>query len=98
MSVFAKGYIDEDYVFTAWTRAWVDDERDAQALYRAQEHITIAFVLDPTVPHGKAWRCNGSPILQRWRINPSTLDDWETAAAKLDWRHNELTAEDYYAA
>jgi hypothetical protein len=92
---WSKGYIDDDIV-------WMSDEepetkRSVWHLLRAQEHVKVCFVLDADVPFEEAWCISLLDTWPAWRVNPATIAMW-LEQGEIDWRPNEITPEDFYAA
>jgi hypothetical protein len=93
-----KGYIDESYWFAATEDVEAEAKRCVWDLLRAQEHVTIPFLLCEKVPFDEAWCTDLTMGLRRWRANPAAIDLWLSRGTTLDWRPNEMTPEDFYAA
>ena len=96
MPAFAKGYIDEEpYFFGPGNPSAV---RSVAQLLRAQEHVTVRFILDEEVPRGEA-RCYEERLaVPPWIVNPADIAEFLADVGEVDWRPNELTPEDFYAA
>lgn len=93
---FSKGYIDHDYRFTPGSPVAGEAKRRTRDLLRAQEHMPIAFVLDAKVPEDEAWCDCLLATWPRWRVHPDAIASW-LGPGEIDWRHNEMTPEDFYA-